>query len=430
MKNQKGLRPTLLWVRRSIAVLAVAGGFLSVGVAPAAAASIDRSDQYWLDSGYGVQRAWDVTKGKGAVIAVMDTGIKKGPKEFSGVIGGTDVSGVGSSDGRTPLGDDMEKNHGSWVASLAAGRGDGTADGLLGIAPEASLLSISLGFPSSGSTVSFVDQVSEGIHWAVDNGADVINMSFTTNTKEWDPSWDEAFQYAYDNDVVVVAAAGNRGSGTDVIGAPATIPGVLVVGGVDRQGEISVRASTDGITIAVTAPSEKLTGVSADGSHVEWAGTSGASPIVAGMVALLRAKYPDMNVDNIINRLIQTANPSVNQGDEVPSPDYGYGFASIGAALTDDIEPVDANPMGSLADWVKVNRRAEADDVTPPEDTSTVKALPSRKEATASESPLLPTQQTLRYVSVPAAFILGVGSLIVLGLIGARRHWARVERER
>ncbi|SEB35419.1 Subtilase family protein [Paramicrobacterium humi] len=415
-------------IARAAAAIALAGAVVLGGVAPASAATV-RDAEYWLDSGYGVQEAWKTTKGNGAVIAIMDTGIGKGPKDFSGVTGGTDVSGVGSSDGRTPLGSEEERNHGSWVASLAAGRGNGEEGAMLGVAPEATLLSISIGFPSSGSTVSFVDQVANGIHWAVDNGADVINMSFSTNAKEWDPSWDEAFQYAYSHNVVIVAAAGNRGSGTDVVGAPATIPGVLTVAGVDKAGTVSQNASTEGITIGVSAPSEELTGISADGTPVMWAGTSGASPIVAGMVALLRSAYPDMDADNIINRLVTTAVPTSQQGDDVPSPDYGYGLANVGKAIDSDVAPVTTNPMGSLKDWITVNRRAEAETAAPPVDKTTVKALAPIPKADDTVNPFLPTPETLRYISIPAAVILGAGTLIVLGAIGATRHVRRVARK-
>lgn len=242
----------------------------------AAAQDPARAAEYWLDE-YGVRTAWQTTRGKGSTIAIIDTGIGRSPVEFAGAVaGGADFSGVGASDGRLPVGA-VDSNHGSWVASLAASRGTGTDTGMIGVAPEAQLLSISIGFGAS-SSVPFVEQVASAMRWAVDNGADIINLSFTTNTLSWDQSWDSAFQYAFDHDVVVIVAAGNKGSGTDEVGAPATIPGVLTVGGVNRAGQASEEASTQGITIGISAPSEELLGVSADGQLVVWNGTSGAAP--------------------------------------------------------------------------------------------------------------------------------------------------------
>ncbi len=225
-----------------------------------------RASEYWLDQ-YGVREAWKTTRGAGQKIAIIDTGIGRGPAEFSGaVVGGTDVSGVGAADGRTPVGA-VDSNHGSWVASLAASRGTGNGRGMIGVAPEAELLSISVGFGNS-TPKPFTEQIADAMRWAVDNGATIINLSLTTNTLDWDTSWDTAFEYAFDHDVVVVVAAGNRGSGTDRVGAPATIPGVLAVGGVDPNGVASNDASTQGITIGLSAPSERLVGVSADGTLV------------------------------------------------------------------------------------------------------------------------------------------------------------------
>src|SRR5690606_34149509 len=239
-----------------------------------------RALEYWLDSA-DIRRAWQTTRGEGTTIAIIDTGIGKVPSTFGdAVVGGIDVSGSGTPDGRTPVGA-VDGDHGSWVASLAAGRGKADGTGMIGVAPEAKLLSVSIGF-GAAAAVPFVEQVAEGIRWAVDNGADVINMSFTTNTLDWDKSWDDAFLYAYEHDVVVVVAAGNRGNGTSVVGAPATIPGVLTVGGVDQTGTASVEASTQGITIGISAPSEGLLGISADGELGRWAGTGGAPHIVAG----------------------------------------------------------------------------------------------------------------------------------------------------
>ncbi|MEU2202886.1 S8 family serine peptidase [Microbacterium oleivorans] len=379
-----------------------------------------RNMEYWLKE-YGISDAWKTTKGAGTTIAVIDTGIGKGPKELDGaVVGGADFSGVGKADGRTPVGD-SDRNHGSWVASLAAGRGTAADKGMIGVAPEADLLSLSIGFGSSAS-VPFVDQVAEAIRWAVDHGADVINLSFTTNTLDWDRSWDDAFLYAFDHDVVVVVAAGNRESGTEEVGAPATIPGVLTVGGVDREGRASRTASTQGIVIGISAPSEELLGVSANGDLVIWDGTSGAAPIVAGVAALVRSAHPDLDAANVIKRIIATATPS-ERAKKVPDPLYGYGLINAAKAVSAPVAKVSANPMGDLREWIRLYRRAESTPQTSPTPTPyTVAPLPEAEPPSSAASPLLPSSDSLRYGTVPL-IVVSLGTiLIVLGVTAAARR--------
>ena len=409
-------------MRSRVVVAAAALVLVTVGATGAApepdetpdAVEVDpaQAAEYWLED-YGIREAWKTTRGEGVTIAVIDTGIGRTPQEFSGaVVDGADFSGLGSPDGRTPVGA-VDANHGSWVGSLAASRGTGDGKGMLGVAPEASLLSISVGFGASAS-VPFVQQVAEAMDWAVDRGADIINLSFTTNTLEWDASWDAAFLNAFENDVVVVVAAGNKGSGTDEVGAPATIPGVLTVGGVDRTGKASVEASTQGISIGIMAPSEELLGVSADGQLVVWNGTSGAAPIVAGVAALVRAAHPGLDADNVINRIVSTARQTKASRDNPAL--YGRGLVDAEAAVTADVPKVDSNPMGSLAEWIRLYRRAESS----PEPTPTVTPveippLPPAEGATRPGSPLLPSAETLIYGTVPlmggtlAAILVGLG---------------------
>ncbi|WP_285136929.1 S8 family serine peptidase [Microbacterium sp. lyk4-40-TSB-66] len=389
-----------------------------------------RAAEYWLDQ-YGVREAWKTTRGAGQKIAVIDTGIGRGPAEFSGaVVGGIDVSGVGSSDGRTPVGA-VDANHGSWVASLAAARGTGNGRGMIGVAPEAELLSISVGF---GATTSkpFTEQIAEAMKWAVDNGATVINLSLTTNTLDWDRSWDEAFEYAFDNNVVVVVAAGNRGSGTDRVGAPATIPGVLAVGGVDPGGAASNSASTQGITIGLSAPSERLIGVSADGSLVQWNGTSGAAPIVAGIAALVRAAHPELDADNVLNRLIQTAKPAAGASAK-PDKLYGYGLVdAAGAVSSSPVASVSENPLGSLKEWIRLYRRADAEPAPEPSESPvTIPPLPPVESAPQASSPLLPSRDSVLYGSLPLGAATLAAIMIALGVSAAARRsrQARTSRE-
>ncbi len=398
-------------MRRGVAALAVLGLAASLAfVGSSASADSIRDREYWLGQ-YGITAAWNTTRGAGVTIAIIDTGVDGAHVDLRGaVVGGTDVSGTGSADGQTPVG--SSKEHGTMVGSLAAGRGHDGGSGVIGSAPAASLLSISVGF--GAGTRSSDDQIADAVRWAVDNGADVINMSLTRNSLDWPESWDDAFLYAFENDVVVVAAAGNRGSGTTEVGAPATIPGVLVVGGVDRNGKASFDASSQGITIAVSAPSEDLVGAAPGGGYYAWAGTSGATPIVAGIVALVRAAHPELDAANVINRITATAK---SPGVEVPSPIYGYGLVDAAAAVSANVPAVTTSPAQELKDWIHLHRRAEASPEPTPIGTPLPSTTPTPAPDAGSQTPLgtlLPTIAQLRDIGIPLLVYA-----VFLALLGA-----------
>lgn len=343
-----------------VPITVLLGGMLALGPALAASADYIRNAEYWLTE-YGIRQAWSVTQGQGVVIAVIDTGVDATVPDLAGaLLPGADFSGIGDSRGWAPVGGENAV-HGTLVASLAAGRGTGTNEGVIGAAPAAMILPLSISL--SDSSIDSDTQIAEAVRYAVDRGAKVINMSLTRNTLDWPTSWDDAFLYAAEHDVVVVAAAGNRGSGTTVVGAPATMPGVLTVAGVDRQGQASFDASSQGITIAIAAPSEELVGAAPGGSYRAWSGTSGAAPIVSGIVALVRAAHPELDAANVINRIVATAH---DRGDSGYDPYYGYGLIDAAAAVSANVPLVSANPMGSLADWINVYRPTALDPVTHP----------------------------------------------------------------
>ena len=415
-------------MRRILAAIATIGIAASVVVAvQPASADVIRDREYWLNS-YGFSQAWTTTRGAGVTVAVIDTGIDGSHPDLIGsVIGGTDVSGIGSANGQRPIGPNDE--HGTMVASLIAGQGHGDGEGVIGVAPAARLLSVSVGF--GVGTVGSDEQIARAVRWSVDNGADVINMSLTRNTLQWPESWDDAFLYAMQHDVVIVAAAGNRGSGTTEVGAPATMPGVLTVAGVDQNGKASFDASSQGITISVAAPSEDLVGAAPGGGYFNWAGTSGATPIVAGMVALVRSAYPKLDAANVINRIIATATPA---GAQRPSPIYGYGLIDAAAAVTAQVTPVTENPMGDLKEWIRVYRRAPSTATPSPQETTpsptqgaTVPAPPSA----GPDNPLgtvLPTIASLRDTGIPLAVFAVFGTLLAILVREFYRRTRRPQR--
>ena len=412
----------------ALMALALAGGTLTAALTAAPAAHADdwRDKQYWLAES-GITKAWEVSKGANVKVAVIDSGVDGKHPDLAGVLaGGVDVSGAGSADGQKSIG--AKPEHGTLVATMLAGRGhqpEGSTakpspsagptvgpDGIVGVAPEAQLMSVStwLGSPNPGGK-SDQDQIPQAVRWAVDNGARVINISLGSTSPEWPQSWDAAFLYAEQKDVVIVAAAGNRGGGNVQVGAPATIPGVLTVAGLDRKGTASIDSSSQGISIGVAAPAENLIGGLPGGGYAEWAGTSGATPIVAGVAALIRSKWPEMTASQVINRIVSTAKDAGAPGKD---PLYGFGILNAEAALKADVPETRVNPLGSISDWIRVHRRGNL--ATTPAATSAVpsSAAPTLPEATV---PVAEPPSELDS-AVPAMVVLGFGGLF-LCIVGA-----------
>ncbi|WP_445818886.1 S8 family serine peptidase [Arthrobacter sp. G119Y2] len=420
---------------------------LMLTLLPAAPASADewRDKQYWLaDSGFDA--AWKVSQGEGVKVAVIDTGIDPTHPDLAGAVtGGTDVSGAGDPAGSRGVG--ANPSHGTLVATLLAGRGhlppvepekdtDGEAeptkkapapvksDGIIGVAPKAELLAVSAWIgPDNPAGISIEDQIPAAIRWAVDNGAGVINMSLGSSSTSWPESWDDAFLYAEQQDVVVVVAAGNRGVGMVQVGAPATIPGVLTVAGLDRNGEASQDSSSEGISIGVAAPAEDLVGGLPGGParYADWSGTSGAAPLVAGTAALIRSAYPDMSAADVINRIISTARDAGAPGQDTL---YGYGILNAGAALTSDVPSVSANPLGSIADWIRIHRRAAPTAPASDAPVAVEPVVPDLPEPTVPVA-LPPDAES---DPLPAALVLGFGGLLVGVTVAGAVAVARARR--
>ena len=430
-------------------VAPLVGLALTTLLATPAAADSWRDEQYWLED-YGFTQAWDTSMGEGVTIGVIDTGIDGTHQDLSGqVVGGYDASGTGEADGTTPMGPDP--NHGTMVASLIAGHGHGDppeleeaeddedaededsdddseddtaeavepepidefgADGIIGTAPKAELLSVSVLLDDSAADVPSVDdQIADGVHWLVNQGADVINISLASSAQDWPESWDDAFLHAEQNDVVVVVAAGNRASGSDIVGAPATIPGVLTVAGLDEDGSASWDASTQGITIGVAAPADPLIGALPDDGYTHWSGTSGAAPLVAGLAALIRAEHPSMPAHQVINQILETTRDG---GEEGQDHLYGRGIIDAQAALTQDVSAVSANPMGSIADWITLHRRGELEQPQTDEEGREVAGsidyptdIPQAAELEQRTDPLQPI------------IIIGAGILLIAAVVTA-----------
>lgn len=173
--------------------------------------------------------------------------------------------------------------------------------------------------------------LADGIRWAADHGADVINLSLGDDSKSAhpEPGEDAAVQYALKKGAVVVASSGNGGEKGDHISYPAAYPGVIAVAAVDRYGThaaFSTRrwyatVSAPGVDIVVAAPDRQY--------YVEW-GTSAASAFVSGAVALVRAAHPGLTPAQIRQLLTDTARSAPESGRDDAR---GYGIVDPVAAI-------------------------------------------------------------------------------------------------
>ncbi|HEX6346901.1 S8 family serine peptidase [Umezawaea sp.] len=339
----------------SVRVLVLAVLALLFVTPPVHGASIE--DEQWHLGALDAYAAHEISRGDGVVVAVVDSGVDETVADLSGRL--LPGRGFGSAAGTDGVRD--TDGHGTSMATLIAGRGDG---GALGIAPGAKILPVAAGtdgedFPS--------DSVTESVRWAVDNGARVVNLSLGTPV-ESTPDLKGAVEYAFANDVVVVAATGNDGARH--IGAPANVLGVLAVSGTVEGGAPWPSSNTGALTV-LAAPAQDIVTASplsvSESGYSQVSGTSAAAALVSGVAALVRAKYPDMSAADVVNRLVASATDIAGPGRDEAT---GFGLVNPVAALTATVPRVDRNPL--LPGGVVVPGVPAAAD---PVDTGTLLAL-------------------------------------------------------
>ncbi|MET9831923.1 type VII secretion-associated serine protease mycosin [Streptomyces sp. NPDC006385] len=301
----------------------------------------------WALSAMHTQEAWQTTKGEGVTVAVLDTGVDADHPDLAGnVLDGKDMVGFGAE-----RGDRVWARHGTAMAGIIAGHGHGAGngDGVMGVAPEAKILPVRViledGDPARAKARSTRgNALAEGIRWAADHGADVINLSLGDDSKSAHPEAgeDEAVQYALRKGAVVVASAGNGGEKGDRISYPAAYPGVIAATAVDRFGT-RASFSTRRWYATVSAPGVDVVIADPDHKYYEGWGTSAAAAFVSGAVALIKAAHPGLTPAQIKKLLEDTARDAPADGRD---DSRGYGFIDPAAAIKEAarIKPGDLKP--------------------------------------------------------------------------------------
>jgi type VII secretion-associated serine protease mycosin len=284
--------------------------------------------QYSLDQ-MRVRDAWALSKGGSGVVAVLDTGVQANHPDLSGrVLAGYDFANDDSN-----AADD--NGHGTWVAGIIAAKpNDGY--GIAGISWSDRILPVKIMTrEGTGSTSDLI----AGIRWAADHGATVINMS--VGGFPYSQGVQDAITYAWNKGIVLVGAAGNNNR--DEKFYPASMANVVSVSATQVNDEFS-HWSSYGDAVDVSAPGSSVQTTNCTvctyaehntwGSHTYISGTSFATPNVAGVVALIRARNPSWTPQQVVNRLFSTVD---DRGFAGWDKRYGRGrvnaYRALGASV-------------------------------------------------------------------------------------------------
>jgi type VII secretion-associated serine protease mycosin len=296
-----------------------------------------------------VPAAWRASRGKGVIVAVLDTGVDPSAPDLAGQV----TTGPDYAAGVDPPGYQLPRRHGTYIASLIAGHGRGPGDtmGVVGVAPEARILSVRVipedtepGFAAYNENPRYANAIGEGIRYAVTHGARVINMSLSAQRPT--TYLRAAIAYAIAHGVVVVASAGNGGTASAFAPYlyPASFPGVIAVAAVNSGGA-RASFSQQNSSVIVSAPGVDVIGAGPAGQYIAGDGTSPSAALVSGVAALILASYPGLPPSAVEQAIITTTS---HQPSASYSVDTGFGEVDAAAALAAaSVAARDASGSGS-----------------------------------------------------------------------------------
>jgi thermitase len=230
--------------------------------------------------------AWNITQGISSIkIAIVDTGISNTHADLSGKV---EMRANFTTDADSDI-----DGHGTHVAGIAGALGNNSL-GVVGVAYQNKLLSVKV---LDGAGNGYHSWIANGIIWAADNGAKVINLSLGGTGSSL--TLQNAVNYAWNKGAVVVAAAGNNGANMPFY--PAYYPNVVAVGATS-QNDTKASFSNYGTWVDIAAPGVQILSTYQNG-YSYMSGTSMASPVISGVAGLIAAKNPTWSNSQIRQKL-------------------------------------------------------------------------------------------------------------------------------
>jgi subtilisin family serine protease/flagellar hook assembly protein FlgD len=282
----------------------------------------------------GLPAAWDrgATGSPDVRVAIVDSGVDVHHPDLAGKVVGTHNAVTGGTDVHDVVG------HGTGTASVAAAA-TGNGVGIAGAGRNSSLLAVKV---ADVTGRIFTDDLAAGIVWAVDHGADVVNLSLggpTTDRLE-----KAAVAYAEAHDVLVVAAAGNEGSSAKQF--PAALPGVMAVGATSSNGAVRAPFSSFGSWVDLAAPGRSIVVATPGGGYEVADGTSYSAPLVSGAAALLAAYRPGRTAAELLQALVG--------GADTAQIGFAHGLVHVDRSLA-FLPPGSAPAISAPADGAVVS---------------------------------------------------------------------------
>ena len=309
-----------------------------------------------------------------AKVALLDTGVDAAHPELSDKV----LPGMSVLDGSNGMTD--PSGHGTWLAGIIAAQTNTVpGDGIAGIAyAGVKILPVTV-LNANGEGQD--SDVIAGVIWAVDNGADVILMAFSN--PGFSPNLQDAVDYAWSKNVIVVAAVGNNASAEPTF--PAGDRGVMGVAATD-QGDGLASFSNAGQAVFIAAPGVDIQTVDIGDAYTVISGTSTSAAIIAASAALMKAMDPSLTNGIIVGRLARNADPAGTQDQT------GNGRVNLPRALADtsleSVQPAGAAPLGTGGPFVGPYQAATVSglNITAPTAASPATVLTSALPATLTVS--------------------------------------------
>ncbi|MFD0616333.1 S8 family peptidase [Paenibacillus sp. GCM10027629] len=261
-------------------------------------------------------KGWGLSKGNNQVIvAVVDTGVDINHPDLKGQL----LKGYNAIDPGTDPMDDV--GHGTHVAGIIAAKVN-NREGIAGMSWYNKILPVKV-LDNSGAGTTY--SVAQGIIWATDHGAKVINLSLGNYAQA--NFLHDAIKYAYDKDVVVIAATGN--DNTDQPGYPAAYPEVFAVSATNKS-KHRASFSNYGDYVDVVAPGENIASTFPNNQYAALSGTSMACPHVSALAALIRSANPALKNTEVMDLMRKSV---IDLGPAGRDIDFGYGQIDVVKAL-------------------------------------------------------------------------------------------------